>query len=101
VEGRQDDVLVTPSGRRIGRLDPVFKANFPLREAQIVQVAADLVLVKVVPAAGYGEHHGREIRRRMRDRLGDEMRVEVEPVEALPRGPGGKVRGVVAAWRAE
>ena len=37
LEGRVDDVLVLADGRRVGRLDPVFKGDLPLREAQIVQ----------------------------------------------------------------
>ncbi len=34
---RLDDVVVTPDGRRVGRLDAVFKADLPIREAQILQ----------------------------------------------------------------
>jgi phenylacetate-CoA ligase len=37
VEGRSCDVLFTSDGRRIGRLDPVFKHDLPIHEAQIVQ----------------------------------------------------------------
>ncbi|MCA1791818.1 MAG: AMP-binding protein, partial [Thioalkalivibrio sp.] len=32
VEGRQDDMLVTPDGRMVGRLDPVFKGGMHLLE---------------------------------------------------------------------
>ena len=37
IEGRTDDLIKTPDGKLIGRLDPVFKAGFKIREAQIVQ----------------------------------------------------------------
>ena len=37
VEGRIDDVLYTIDGKQVGRLDPVFKDNLPVREAQIIQ----------------------------------------------------------------
>ena len=45
VEGRVDDVLLTPDGRRIGRLDPVFKADLPVREViSALHVMSDLTL---------------------------------------------------------
>ena len=52
VEGRSDDVLFTPDGRRIGRLDPVFKAHFPIREAQLVQETLERMRVGYIPGSG-------------------------------------------------
>ena len=37
IAGRVDDVLQTADGRRIGRLDPIFKGGLPVLEAQIIQ----------------------------------------------------------------
>src|SRR5688500_1382354 len=37
IEGRLDVRLFTRDGRRIGRLDPLFKDDIPLKEAQIIQ----------------------------------------------------------------
>ena len=53
IEGRADDILYTRDGRRIGRLDPIFKASLPIQEAQIVQEALDRVRVIYVPDAGF------------------------------------------------
>jgi len=50
IEGRSDDVIYTTDGRRIGRLDPVFKSGLPIREAQIIQEGFDLIRVRYVPA---------------------------------------------------
>src|SRR5262249_21305312 len=44
--GRLDDVLVTPDGRQIGRLDPVFKGRRTIREAQVVQETESEVTVR-------------------------------------------------------
>ena len=66
IEGRSDDVVVTPEGRRVGRLDPVFKADLAIREAQIVQETRDRVRVLIVPAAGYGEDDARTVRQGLR-----------------------------------
>jgi phenylacetate-CoA ligase len=101
IEGRCDDVLVTPEGRRIGRLDPVFKADLPVREAQIIQEAIDRVRVKVVPVAGFDSGDANSIRRRLQQRLGASMDVIVETVAEIPRGSAGKFRAVVSLLGSE
>jgi phenylacetate-CoA ligase len=99
IEGRSDDVVVTPDGRRVGRFDPVFKADFPIREAQIVQEAPDRLVVSVVPAPGYLPEHAEELRHRVRMRVGDSVSVAVESVERIPRTKAGKFRAVVRRFR--
>lgn len=100
VDGRSDDVLVTPSGRRIGRLDPVFKADFPIHEAQIVQQQLDHLLVRVVPAPGYSASVETEIAARLRERMGD-IRVDFEQLDAIPRTSNGKFRAVISNLSSE
>jgi phenylacetate-CoA ligase len=94
VEGRADDVLYTMDGRRIGRLDPVFKNNLPIREAQIVQLSLARVVVRFAPAPDYTPAAGASIRKALEARLGP-IEVALEPVDCIPRGPNGKFRAVV------
>lgn len=96
IEGRLDDVIVTPDGRRVGRMDPVFKAELSIREAQIVQEEPDLVRVRVVPGAEFGARHEEDLKRRIRLRLGEGVRVEVERVKEIERTANGKFRAVVS-----
>ncbi len=96
LEGRLDDVVVTPDGRRVGRLDPVFKANLPIREAQIVQTEPAHILLKVVPAPSWNSAISADLTARLKQRLGPTMEVRVEEVDRLPRGAGGKLRAVVS-----
>ena len=95
IDGRQDDVLLTPDGREVGRLDPVFKGGMRLVEAQIVQVALDEVHVRVVPAPGWSPADAELIASRLRDRMGP-VRVRVEEVGEIPRTANGKFRAVVS-----
>jgi phenylacetate-CoA ligase len=99
IEGRSDDVVVTPDGRRVGRFDPVFKADFAIREAQIVQEAPDRLVVRVVPAPGWLPEHAAELRRRVEMRVGGSMTVAVESVDGIPRTKAGKFRAVVRRFR--
>lgn len=94
VEGRADDVLYTTDGRSVGRLDTIFKARLPVREAQIVQESLSRVRVRFVPAEGWRVADGTDLARRLRERLG-EIEVLLEPLTEVPREPNGKFRAVV------
>lgn len=95
LEGRLDDVLVLRDGREVGRLDPVFKTDLPIEEAQIVQDSVDHIRVRVVPAAGFGSAVADKIISRLADRVGD-VHIEVEQVTAIERTGAGKFRAVVS-----
>lgn len=95
VEGRIDDVVVTADGRHIGRLDPVFKADLPVREAQIIQEDLGRIRVKFIPTAAYTDRDGEMLAQRIRDRVGP-MEVLLEPVSDIPRTANGKFRAVIS-----
>jgi phenylacetate-CoA ligase len=95
VEGRQDDVLLTREGRRIGRLDPIFKTDLPIREAQIIQEDYDRFCVKYVPSPGFTPQDGAILVSRLKDRVG-EVQVSMEEVGAIPRQANGKFRAVIS-----
>lgn len=95
LEGRSDDVVVTRDGRHIGRLDPVFKADLPIREAQIIQEDLDHLRVLYVPTDAYTPADGDALVRRIHARVGD-MDVTLEPVAEIPRTANGKFRAVIS-----
>jgi phenylacetate-CoA ligase len=94
LEGRIDDLLYTADGRIVGRLDPVFKGNLPIRGAQIVQEKLDRVRVRYVPTPEFTPEAGRSIVDRLRDRMG-RVDVILEAIEELPRDARGKFRAVI------
>ena len=95
VEGRVDDVLFTADGRCIGRLDPVFKAELPVRETQIIQETLGRVRVRYVPASNFTPAAGRSITERLQDRMGP-VEVILEQVDEIPRTANGKLRAVIS-----
>jgi len=93
IEGRSDDLLYTIDGRSIGRLDPVFKAQIPLREAQIIQETLRKARVRYVPAAGFDSTARDSIISRVRERLGP-VEVVLEELAEIPREQNGKFKAV-------
>lgn len=96
LEGRTDEVLITPDGRRIGRLDPVFKSELPIHEAQIAQERSDLIVVRYVPASGFPSDGESRIAEALRARVGPGIALEFERLESIPREANGKFRAVVS-----
>jgi phenylacetate-CoA ligase len=94
VEGRMDDVLYTQDGRWLGRLDPVFKANLPIREAQIIQETLDRIRIRYVPTQNFTAESSQVIIERLQARMGP-VNVIMEPVEKVPRGANGKFKPVI------
>jgi phenylacetate-CoA ligase len=98
LEGRQDDVVYSIDGRPVARLDPVFKDQLAVREAQVIQEADGEVCVRLVAADGFGQADERMIARELQDRLGA-LPVRFELVDRIARGPNGKFRGVISRRR--
>lgn len=94
VEGRNDDTIITPNGRHVGRLDPVFKSNFPIVEAQVIQDAPDHLLVQIVPAPGCNSDTESALIAALAERA-EGMRIDVRRVNCIRRGPNGKFKSVI------
>ena len=102
IEGRSDDMLQLPNGRQIGRLDPVFKAELPIREAQIAQTGKDAIEVRIVPEAGkdgsgslWNEGHNTQLMNELRARIGPDVSIRIRLVEGIVRGNNNKFKAVV------
>jgi phenylacetate-CoA ligase len=87
---------VTPDGRRIGRMDHIFKDTLEIKEAQIYQPSIERIVVRLVPRAGFDKEAQRALERELRRRVGDDLEIAYEIVDAIPRLPSGKFRAVVS-----
>ena len=95
LEGRMDDVVITPDGRRVGRLDPIFKAVSSLYETRIVQDRVDHLRVEVVLRGELPVDEERILVDELRARVGPAMSIDVVRVDAIERTGSGKLRTVV------
>lgn len=94
VLGRQDDCLITRSGRRIGRTG-ITRGIDGVLESQIVQVSRDNVIIKVVPSANYSGKVEQMLKNHANDVFAGELDVEVEVVDKLERTKSGKLKSVI------
>ncbi|MFN0279991.1 MAG: phenylacetate--CoA ligase family protein [Pyrinomonadaceae bacterium] len=94
VEGRSDDLLYTADGRRVGRLDPIFKNKLPIIEAQIIQKSLKQLNVKYVPAHNFTKDTLKTLSEQICERMGD-IEVMFEEVLMVPRTNRGKFRAVI------
>ena len=95
VQGRADDSLKLPDGRRVGRLGHIFKGVDGILEGQIRQDRIDRIDILVVPAAGYGYLAESRLLAQARERLGKAVQIQIAVVDSLERTSNGKLRAVV------
>jgi phenylacetate-CoA ligase len=93
--GREDDQLRTGDGRNHVAIDFIFSDIISIVEAQIIQDEIDHITIKVVPEKSFGQRDARVLTSRAQERLGQDMRVTIETVEAIPRGRNNKFRGSI------
>lgn len=96
VLGRVEDYVVTADGRLVGRLDHIFKDSRAVVEAQVVQEIVGEVVLRIVRSNGYLARDEEDILSEARLRLGNDTRVRLEYVDAIPRTSNGKFRFIVS-----
>ena len=95
IEGRMDDVIVTPDGRHVGRLDPIFKSVASLYETRIVQDRPDHITVEMVVRGELPAAEERVLLEELGARLGRFMKIDLVRVPSIERTGRGKLRTVV------
>jgi phenylacetate-CoA ligase len=100
IEGRTDDLLRTPDGRMIGRIDHIFKNVTNVCEAQVVQERMCRFVIRVVPAPHFTPAEAEALKSNLRLHVGD-AEIVVEQVAQIPRTASGKFRAVLCLVPAE
>ncbi|MFN0212927.1 MAG: phenylacetate--CoA ligase family protein [Saprospiraceae bacterium] len=95
ISGRIEDTVVGPDGREMVRFHGIFVDMPDILEGQIIQHDHTRFEIKTVSVKPLSESDRRVIRQRMISQLG-EIRVEINEVSQIPRGPNGKFKAVVS-----
>lgn len=96
IEGRRDDLIKTPDGRQVGRMDPVFKGFSGIKECQIIQYSLNKLIINIVCDEAYNDQIESALLHEFRKRLGDEMVLKLVKMEEIPRTFNGKFRAVIS-----
>ncbi len=94
--GRTDDILITPDGRPLGRLDPVFKGMNGLNETQIVQTAIDTLAFYMVTDNNFSKSNLKALKIEIQKRVGYDMILDFIIVKNIPKDKNGKFRSVIS-----
>jgi len=96
IDGRKEDYVLTPDGRRIGRLDHIFKDMVNIKECQIFQEHMERVVFRVVRSKEYTGKDEKMLLREARTRLGNQIVIDIDYVGAIERTSQGKLRFVIS-----
>ena len=96
IDGRKEDFVMTPDGRRIGRMDHIFKDMIHIKECQIFQDCAERVFFRVVRSEKYTQKDEQMLLNEAVKRLGDQIKIEIVYVEKLERSARSKLRFVIS-----
>jgi phenylacetate-CoA ligase len=99
IEGRVEDYVVTPEGRRIMRFDYCFKDSTNVREAQVVQRRMGEVVLRIVRRPSYSIGDERDLVDQIHHWISPNLSVAFEYVDDIPREIGGKFRAVKSELR--
>ena len=98
VTTKAEDVIMTPDGRLISPsiLTHPFKPFDKLVKSQVIQLALDRVLVKLVAGEGFSASQQAELIAGLQTRLGRDVHIEVSLVDDIPPEASGKFRWVIS-----
>jgi len=98
VQGRDTDVVVTPSGNRlIVHFFTGVCEHFPeIQCFQVRQETLDSITVRIVPTEDYSDESTARIVSALHQRGAADLRIEVQLVSEIPTAPSGKRRFVIS-----
>lgn len=97
IQGRDTDVITTPSGNRlIVHFFTGILEYFPeIDSFQVVQDDPSEILLRLVPSSGYTSAVGARVVRTLKDRGAGDLEIHVDLVDGIPLPPTGKRRFVI------
>jgi len=98
VTTKAEDLVTLKDGRLISPsvLTHPFKPLDCIEGSQIVQTAPDALTVRIVPGPSYTPAHTAHLVAALQERLGADVRVEVEMVDRLEPSANGKFKWVIS-----
>ena len=97
IDGRAQDFIILRDGRRITRLNFLFKDLTNIREAQLYQNLPGSLVIRVVKGEMYDKFKEESsLRKNAKLRLGEDMDIKIEYVDKISKSKMGKLQFVVS-----
>ena len=95
---KAEDIILTPDGRYVSPsvITHPFKPFDEILKSQVIQVATDEVVVRLVVSRRFTDAQRAELLEGLRIRLGQGMKLTTEIVDEIPPEPSGKFRWVIS-----
>lgn len=96
VEGRKDDFVITPDGRRVMRFDYLFKNTPEAHEAQVIQTEPNSIIIRTVLALPEEkESFESKVKENFDDYIAADMQLVFDYVERIEKSSTGKFKAVL------
>ncbi len=98
IEGRDSDILITPSGKRliVHYFTGYFEWVSTVDQFQVVQQAPDKITLLLVPGNMFDQKEKDKIQRDMSEYVGPDVQFQVQIVDNIPLTRSGKRRFVIS-----
>lgn len=97
IDGRVEDYVILPNGNKLGRVYNIFKEVSNVKEAQLYQKNKNSITIRVVKGVGFDdEKDTRVLITSAQERLGHDIKINIEFLDSIPRTKNGKLRFVVS-----
>jgi len=99
LDGRKDDWIVTPEGKRVGvQINQTMEKLYDeILETQFLQDKKDLLLVKIVPSDKFKSSTEHEFEKEIRKQVGSLIKIEFKIASNIPKTSGGKHKLIVSS----
>lgn len=99
IEGRMDDMLITPEGNYVGSasMSVAIELVNNIKEVQIIQNKIDEIIVKVVKVEKFNKYDLNLLIDRLKERLGKKVSIKVVFVNQIKRTRAGKFRFIISS----
>src|SRR4029079_11326347 len=91
INGRIEDYVLTPEGRKILRFDYIFKDTQNVRDVQVVQKKLGSVCLRIVRRLSYSASDEDVLRKEIKNRISSRLLVEFEYIDEIERESNGKI----------
>lgn len=98
IDGRDCDVIVTPSGNRliVHFFTGIFEYYPSIENFKIIQETPDAIHVQIVPGPGFLPEHWDQIKKQILEKGDPDLKIEMEVVKEISLESSGKRRFVIS-----